>query len=82
MPLSPRQVPSSAPASHKKPAPNCPQYRSAKLPAPRRVPYTFKASVTHIKCASFTQEASALLPSGSQPNAAVAAPSAMHAESE
>eukprot|EP00966_Prymnesium_polylepis_P259771 6000624-Prymnesium_polylepis.1 len=60
MPLSPRRVQSSAPASHKKPAPNCPQCRSAKLPAPRRVPCTFKASVTHIKCASLTQEASAL----------------------
>jgi len=44
------------------------------------VPCTLKVRVTHIKCATRTQEASAQLPSALQPNAAIAAPSAMRAK--
>ena len=40
------------------------------------------ADVARIECASLTPEASAQLPSALQPNAAVTAPSAMHAQHE
>jgi hypothetical protein len=47
-----------------------------------REPCTLNTSVTHFKCISLTPEARAPLPSALQPNAAVAAPSAMHAPHE
>jgi len=39
-------------------------------------------SVTHIKCAGLGREAGDRLPSALQPNAAIAAPSAVHAQHE
>jgi hypothetical protein len=48
----------------------------------RRVPCTLSMSVTHIKCASLTREASTQLPSAPQPNAAISEPRAMHAQHE
>eukprot|EP00966_Prymnesium_polylepis_P131528 3042240-Prymnesium_polylepis.1 len=50
------------------------------LPSPRRVPSTLNKRVTHVGCASLTREASAQLPSALQPNAAITAPSAKHAQ--
>ena len=61
----------SAPVSDEKPVPSCPQRCSPMLQSPRRVPCTFNTSAAHIKCGSLTHEASALLPSARQPNAAI-----------
>eukprot|EP00966_Prymnesium_polylepis_P095513 2212470-Prymnesium_polylepis.1 len=43
---------------------------------------TLSMSVIPIKCASLTREASTQLPSAPQPDAAISAPSAMHAPHE
>jgi len=48
----------------------------------RRVPCTPIMSVTHIKCTSLTREASTQLLSALQPNDAIVAPSATHAQHE
>eukprot|EP00966_Prymnesium_polylepis_P189105 4381189-Prymnesium_polylepis.1 len=48
----------------------------------RRVPCTLNSSVAHLECASFAPEASAQPPPALQSNAALAAPSALHAQHE
>jgi len=70
---------SSAPASREKPVPRRTQHCSPMLLLPSAMHAT---SVTHIKCAGLGREAGDRLPSALQPNAAIAAPSAVHAQHE